>query len=131
MPRIFRQRGRIQDGKRTRYNSWPRSSCFRCGPKEPYFHTTAKGSGLGMSSLRQTVPVLRKQRLLKHLKSTDEAIRWVARTSAYSRHMKKVTRLSQDGGNEMVTNWGVRKRRLQSFIALCGSAATTLSLVTG
>lgn len=69
---------------------------------KPYFHASARDGGLGISSLRQTVPVLRKQRLLKLQKSTDEAIRWVAGTPAYSRHMRKVTRLTQEGGDELV-----------------------------
>lgn len=69
---------------------------------KPFFHASASDGGLGsvqfssgVSSIRQTVPVLRRQRLTRLANSNDEANRWVAGIPEFAQHVRKASRMSQ------------------------------------
>lgn len=66
---------------------------------KPFFHTSVRDGGLGISSIRQMVPVIRRQRLIRLANSSDVAIQWVAETPGFAQHIKNVSRMSQcEGG---------------------------------
>lgn len=86
---------------------------------KPFFHASQRDGGLGILPFRKVVPVLRKKRLNKLAISNDLAIRWVAGTPGYAKHVMKATRLAQGIAKELESTQECLKEQAVQLYGTC------------